>query len=221
MAADESPPPALTVRAAVQDLGEGLVGWERGLLYTLRRSLWAPARLAREYVEGRSQAPVRPLRYLLLAIAVYSAVSWWWLSGVGGGRAAELGAEQLAQAEWITRNAAWIVALVLPPMAWLLRVGSMGRISGMLALCLLAYVQANALLLNALLQTPAGQFAPIWLPQAINLLLLGYFLAAMAALHGAPRWRAWLLALVVLVAGQLVNAAVVLAALRWVRPLLP
>lgn len=214
-------PSPLTVRAALGDLGEGLFGWERGLLHTLRRSLWQPARLAREYVEQRSQAPVRPLRYLLLAVAVYSAVCWWWLSEVGGGRAAQLGAEQLAQAEWITRNAAWMVGLVIPPMAWLLHIGSAGRISGMLALCLLAYVQANALLVNALLQTPAGQFAPLWLSYTINLLLLGYFLAAMANLHGAPRWRAWLLALFALVAGQLINAGVVLAALRWIRPLLP
>ena len=213
-------PSPLTVRSALHDLGEGLFGWERGFLYTLRRSVLEPARLARDYVEQRSQAPVRPLRYLLLAIALYSALVWWWVGELGGGRASTLSGEQLEQAQWLTRHAAWMVALVLLPMAWLLKLGSGGRISGMLALCLLAYVQANALLLNALLQTPSGQYAPVWLPMLINLVVLGYVLSAMATLHGAPRWRGWLLAIGVLVAGQLVNAGVVLAALHWIRPLL-
>ena len=205
----------LTWREILQDLRENLIGDERGLWYTFRRAWRNPRGLAFDHVQRRDGAAVRPLRYLLLAVAIYSTVSWWLLSKAPWPRALVLSELQMRQAEFSIQHAGLLVLVILPLFALLVHLLSLRRVRLLPILVMLSYAQSQVLLAQALLVTPLALFASQALAVGPSLLLAVYLWWAVAGVLPGPRWRAWLLALLALAGAQLLNNLVVSAALRW------
>ncbi len=210
MAEREPPRGALTVGEIWQDLADGLFSFERGLPYTFATLWWKPATQARRYLATRDPALIRPLRYLLVAVAVYSALTWALLSQFAD--FAELGAtgQQVAQTELVLRHAAWLVLLILPLIALLMRVLAWrSPLRFIDALVLLAYAQAQVLLGQALLVVPVAVFGSNLLAQIVGTLISLYMVFAIATFIPTRRWWAWIAAVLTVVLGTLANAVIV------------
>ncbi len=203
----ETPP--LSAREIWRDVVDGLFSTERGLPYTFATLWWKPARQARGYVETRDPRLLRPLRYLLLAVAFYSTVTWWMFQRFGHRLGNALDATAMLQIEAMLQHAGWLVLLVLPLVALLLHLASWRRTPLLSALVLLAYAQAQVLFGQALVAVPAML---LWHPlagQACGLLLSVYMLLTVGRFVGGGWLRATWVAVVTVAGGTLINVGVV------------
>jgi hypothetical protein len=208
----EAPPPRreLSPGEVWQDIADGLFSLERGLPYTFATLWWKPATQARRYVATRDPTLIRPLRYLLVSVAFYSAVVWTLISQVADRQTLGLGETQMAQLETVLQHAGWLVLLILPLVAlivWLLAWGSGLRL--LEALVLLAYAQAQVLLAQALLVVPAAVLGLTIAAQLTGLAAGIYMVAALAGFIPGNRWRAWAAAIATVILGTLLNGVVV------------
>jgi hypothetical protein len=208
----EAPPPRRELSASEvwQDIADGLFSLERGLPYTFATLWWKPATQARRYVATRDPTLIRPLRYLLVSVAFYSAVVWTLISQVADRQTLGLGETQMAQLETVLQHAGWLVLLILPLVAlivWLLAWGSGLRL--LEALVLLAYAQAQVLLAQALLVVPAAVLGLTLTAQLAGLAAGIYMVAAIAGFIPGNRWRAWAAAIASVILGTLLNGVVV------------
>lgn len=205
----------LTLRALGRDLWDETFGLERGAGRTFV-DLWRrPAVVAQRYCATRDPRYVRPLRYLLVAVAAYSAAAWLLLTY--GDLAARMGLEpaQLRRMSFAIQHTGALVLVVVPLVAvvlWLLRRAWGLRL--LEALVLVAYTQAQVLWAAVLIGMGASLLRWSWLDNAIAVLLFGYLAWAWSGLGGGRRWLAVVLAALAIVAGTLINDVVVGTAMR-------
>lgn len=175
-----SPPPQgpLTLSEAAADLLEATLGHERGLLYTLRLAVSQPLQLAEGYVDERSQAPIRPLRFLIGCIALYSAVVWWLLDRGAAWLGRPLPAKELDQIGLLLQYAGLFAAVVLPCMALIVHLLSGRRVAVIKALALLCYANGTVLLWGAGVVIPSALLGPPWLAVAFGVVGAAYLWAA-------------------------------------------
>lgn len=218
----EAPQPGhgpLSLSALRRDLAAELFSLERGLLHTFVQVWRAPAAVAARYVATRDPGLVRPVRYLLIAVAAYSALAWFLMSKLGLAERLALTPVQSAQSEFVIQHAGWIVLVVVPAIAGLLRAFEYPRAGSYVhALVLVAYTQAQALWVQALVLTPLAFLALPWLPAAVSLLVAAWLLWAWSRYYPGRPVRAWVAAVVALVAGTAFNQVAVQLALRWFGP---
>lgn len=218
----ETPPSGhgpLSIAALRRDLAAELLSFERGLPHTFVQVWRAPAVVAARYVHTRDPGLVRPLRYLLVAVAGYSALAWLLMSKLGLAERLALTPLQSAQSEFVIQHAGWIVLVVVPAIAGLLRAFEGPRAGSYVhALVLVAYTQAQALWVQALVLTPLAFLALPWLPAAVSLVVAVWLLWAWSRYFPGRPWRGWIAALVALVSGTAINQLVVQFALRWFGP---
>ena len=209
----------LTVSALRRELAAELFNLERGLAHTFVQVWRAPAATAARYARTRDATLVRPVRYLLIAGAGYSALAWLLLTRLGLAERLALTPAQSAQSGFIIQHAGWIVLVVVPAIAGRLRAFEYPRAGSYAhALVLVAYTQAQALWVQALVLTPLAFLALPWLPAVVSLLMAIWLLWAWSRYYPGRPVRAWIAAFVALVAGTAINQVVVQLALRWFGP---
>lgn len=202
--------PPVTLEEVLSEVGDEFLSLDRGLPGTMLALCLRPARVARAYLFERDRRYVRPLRYLLLSIALGLLASWIVLDKLG--MRASLGASEraLQQSSFLLEHAALLTLLVLPLVAGAMRLLFHGlKLRYLDALVLLAYTQAQVNLLSLL--------ALGWLVLAgdndgqgvLGLVAAVYLVWSWAGFAQGPAWRRWLAAVLSLVAGQLINAGVV------------
>lgn len=188
--------------------------WDRGLVGTFLSLNWRPAYVVREYVYEREARYTPPWRYLLFAVLVNVSVTWLVLDNVRLPERASI-APGNAQLTFLLDNAALLTLLMLPLFALAMRVCFIGlKVRYVDALVVLFYAQGHLDLLSlaslAVLAATGSEALAAW----VQPLLLVYFIWACAAFARGPWWWRILAGIATLVACQLINGAVVLAALR-------
>lgn len=209
----------LTVSALRRELAAELFNLERGLAHTFVQVWRAPAATAARYARTRDATLVRPVRYLLIAVAGYSALAWLLLTRLGLAERLALTPAQSAQSGFIIQHAGWIVLVVVPAIALLLRAFHPPRSGSYVeALVLVAYTQAQGLWYQALVLTPLAFLATPWASTAATLAMMAWLLWAWSGHFPGRIVRGCFAALVALVAGTALNQGVVYLALRWFGP---
>ena len=209
----------LSLSALRRDLVAELFNLERGLAHTFVQVWRAPAATAARYVRTRDATLVRPVRYLLIAVAGYSALAWLLLTQLGLAERLALTPAQSAQSGFIIQHAGWIVLVVVPAIALLLRAFQPPRGGSYVeALVLVAYTQAQGLWYQALVLTPLAFLATPWASTTATLAVMAWLLWAWSGAFPGRIVRGWIAALFALVAGTALNQGVVYLALRWFGP---
>lgn len=188
--------------------------WDRGLIGTFVTLCWRPARVPRAYIYERDTGFTAPWRYLLFAVLVSVTATWLVIKNVDLPQQTPV-ASGNAHLGFLLDNAALLTLLTLPIFALAMRICFIGlRVRYVDALVVLFYTQGHIDLLSlgslGVLALTKSEAAAAWLQPV----LLIYFVWACAAFAKGPWWWRVLAAFATLVACQLVNAAVVYAALH-------
>lgn len=208
------PPTAVTLRELLLDTRDELLQWEHGLPGTLRWLLQRPVLVVRSFVWQRSPRFVRPLRLLLLSVAVYVLTDWFVHRQLG---LKVTDAERNAFGEFLLEHIAVLQLLLLPLMALVMRLLFHGlQLRYVDALVTLGYSQAmvnlaSALLLLALVWWPGN----VWLQIGHTVLLVGYVLWFWAGTGVGPAWWRWLAAVGTLLLAQSLNTVFLSLLARW------
>ena len=205
----------VTLRNILAEAGDEFLSWDRGLLGTVSALCTRPAAVARAYLFERSRRYVRPLRYLVVSIALSVLASWIVLDQQG--MRGRLGASAKVQQEGslLLEHAAILTLLVLPFVAGAMRLLFHGlRVRYVDALVVLAYSQAQVNLFSLLALAWLAASGNNAAQPPLSVLAVAYLLWSWASFAQGPAWRRWLAAAITLVAGQLINSAFVLSALR-------
>jgi hypothetical protein len=222
MSAPAPPEPSkpLTLRAVSRELADELFSVDRGMLHTFVRLWVEPSAATQRYVERRDARLTPPARYLVVAIAVSTAVTWFVMSKLGLASHLGLKPSQVAQSEWVSQNTGWLVLLVLPPVIAVLRVfdRQRGAQAWASAAVLVAYTQAQSLWAQLLVVIPLAYLPTVWASGAASVVLSVWLLWAWTRYLGRPWWRAGLGALLAVVLGTLVNQLALWALWRWFGP---
>lgn len=209
----------LSMSALRRDLAAELFSLERGLAHTFIQVWRAPAATAVRYVRNRDATLVRPVRYLLIAVAGYSALAWLLLSRLGLAERLAFTPAQSAQSGFIIQHAGWIVLIVVPAIALLLRALQPPRSGSYVeALVLVAYTQAQSLWYQALVLAPLAFLATPWPSTAATVSVMAWLLWAWSGYFPGRIVRGWLAAALALLAGTALNQGIVYLALRWFGP---
>lgn len=205
MSDPEQPNNPVTLREILQDTRDEVLQWDHGLPGTLHWLLRKPALVIRHYLWQRSGRFTKPLRFLLLSVAVTILMDWLvhrqlgWKSLVTP--AADLD-------NFLIENSAVLLLLILPVIALVFRLCFFGlQIRYVDALVTLAYTQSvvnliGALIILALPLLPAQRIVLT----AISLLLLVYTIWVWSSVAIGAAWRRWLAAIITLVLAQVANA---------------
>jgi len=208
------PAEPVTLRELLLDARDELLQWERGLPGTLRWLLQRPALVVRSFVWQRSPRFVRPLRFLLLSVAVFVLTDWFIHQQLG---LKVVDGKRDAFADFLLEHIAVLQVLLLPLMALLMRLLFQGlQLRYVDALVTLGYSQAmvnlaSALLLLLLVWWPAN----VLLQAGHTVLVVIYVLWAWASTGIGPAWRRWLAAVATLLLAQTLNAAFLALLARW------
>jgi hypothetical protein len=209
-------PRQVTLKEILDEASDELFSLDRGLPGTFLSLCWRPAHVVRAYLFARdARRYVRPLRYLLLSIALSVAASWLVLDKWGFRDRLGASEQALAQTSFLLEYAAVLTLLVLPLIATALRLAFHGlQVRYVDALVLLGYTQAQINLLSLL---GLGWLAVSGSNDAqVPLALVGtaYLVWSWSGFATGPAWRRWLSSLLALVLGQVINAAVVWGVIR-------
>lgn len=200
----ELPSNPVTLREILLETRDEVLQWDHGLPGTLHWLLRQPALVIRHYLWQRSGRFTKPLRFLLISVALTILMDWLVHRQLGW-RSMVTPAADLDN--FLIENSALLLLLILPIIALVFRLCFIGlRIRYVDALVTLAYTQSVINIIGALtiLTLP-------WLPAqrialtAISLLLLVYTLWVWSGVAIGPAWRRWLAALLTLLLGQVLN----------------
>jgi hypothetical protein len=189
--------------------------WDRGLVGTFLALMWRPASVVRAYVIGRDARYSKPWRYLIFSIFVSIAAVWLARNGFAPG--SRHVAVQQDQTSFLMDNAAWLTGAVLPIVAFAMRIAFIGLnmrfVDCLVALC---YTQGQVNLVGILSVVANSVIRSSALDAPLSIAIVLYLVWAWADVAQGPLWRRLAAAIVSLVAAQLINAAIVLAVLRFV-----
>ena len=197
----------VTLREIGAELSAEYLQWDRGLPGTFVAVTLRAGAVARDYLERRGAAWVRPLRYLLLSILASVAVSWLAYERLGLARAQDATGE----APFLLENAALLTLLILPLVAAVMRALFHGLgVRYVDALVVLGYTQAQAnwfATATPLLLLAGAPALPASLAFAVA--VSAWLVWSWAGFARGPAWRRWLSAAGTLVLGQAINGLVV------------
>ncbi len=204
----------VTLGELAAGLRDDFLQWDRGLIGTFIALLWKPGAVARSFIETRDPRWSKPWRYLLVAVVLNIAATWFVLDYLDFRNRLGINA-QVEQASALLDNAALVTLIVLPIVALLMRVCFIGlSVRYVDALIVLFYTQAQVVLFGlvalAVLAITGSQAAAM----PVSIVIVAYFIWAWASFARGPWWRRILGAVLTLILGQIVNAIVVTAALR-------
>lgn len=205
MSDPEQPNNPVTLREILQETRDEVLQWDHGLPGTLHWLLRQPALVIRHYLWQRSGRFTKPLRFLLLSVAVTILMDWLVHRQLGW-RSLVTPAADLDN--FLIENSAVLLLLILPIIALVFRLCFFGlQIRYVDALVTLAYTQSvvnliGALIILALPLLPAQRIVLT----AISLLLLVYTIWVWSSVAIGPAWRRWLAAIITLVLAQIANA---------------
>ncbi|WP_157591331.1 DUF3667 domain-containing protein [Permianibacter aggregans] len=214
MSDPEQPNNPVTLREILQETRDEVLQWDHGLPGTLHWLLRQPALVIRHYLWQRSGRFTRPLRFLLLSVAVTILMDWLVHRQLGW-RSLVTPAADLDN--FLIENSAVLLLLILPIIALVFRLCFFGlQIRYVDALVTLAYTQGlinffGALMILLLPLAPAQRIVLI----VVTLMMMMYTLWAWSSVAVGPVWRRWLAALGALVLAQVANAAY-LQLINWV-----
>ena len=205
----------VTLRNILDEAGDEFLSWDRGLLGTVSGLCTRPAEVARAYLFERSRRYVRPLRYLVVSIALSVLASWWVLDQQGMREHLGASTKAIWQGSLLLEHAAIITLIVLPLVAGAMRLLFHGmRVRYVDALVVLAYSQAQVNLFQILAVAWLAAIGNSAADLPVSLLAAAYLLWSWASFAQGPAWRRWLAAVLTLVAGQLINGVIVVLAIR-------
>jgi Protein of unknown function (DUF3667) len=201
----------ITLGELAAGVRDDLFQWDRGIVGTFIGLLWKPGRVIRGFLEDRDERYAKPWRYLIFGVLANVAAAWFVLDNLGYRDALGI-ARQSDQIGFILDNAAIITLVVLPLVALIMRVCFLGlNVRYIDALVALFYTQGQVNLFGVM--SVAGM--ALARSQAANVpfiaLTLIYFIWAWASFASGPWWRRLLAAALTLVAGQIINGAIVYA----------
>jgi hypothetical protein len=210
--------PALSGRVTLAELVGGMrdefLQWDRGLVGTFLALMWRPASVVRAYVIDRDARYSKPWRYLLFSIFVSIAAVWLARNGFGPGPPHV--SLQQDQVSLLMDNAAWLTGAVLPLAAIAMRIAFIGLnlrfVDCLVALC---YTQGQVNLVSILSIAANSVSGSSALDAPLSIVIVVYLVWAWAEVAHGPLWRRLAAAVISLVAAQLINAAIVLAVLRF------
>jgi hypothetical protein len=210
--------PAITGPVTLAELVGGMrdefLQWDRGLVGTFLALMWRPALVVRAYVIDRDPRYAKPWRYLIFSIFVSIAAVWLARSVFGPG--SRHVAVQQDHVSFLMDNAAWLTGAVLPIAALAMRLAFIGLnlrfVDCLVALC---YTQGQVNLVGILSIVANSVTGSSLLDAPLSVAIVLYLVWAWAAVAQGPLWRRLAAAVVSLVAAQLINAAIVLAVMRF------
>lgn len=204
----------VTLAELVGGMRDEFLQWDRGLAGTFLALMWRPAFVVRAYIVDRDARYSKPWRYLVFSIFVSVAAVWLARNGLGPG--AHHVAVQQGQVSFLMDNAAWLTGAVLPFAALAMRIAFMGLnlrfVDCLVALC---YTQGQVNLVGILAVLVNSVTGSSVSDAPLSIVIVLYVVWAWAAVAHGPLWRRLAAAVVSLVAAQLINAAIVLAILRF------
>lgn len=213
----EEPRP-LTLRDSWLEFADEFLSWDRGLGGTFRRLWSAPGEVMRDYTRRRLNHHTRPLRYLLLSIAVNIIVLWLITGHLGWGPRLGIQPEDEGLVAFLTEHAALFTLFILPFGAALMRLLYTGLdLRYVDALVALAYTQAQVNWTQSLVMPVAAALDRPALLGVISVGLGLYVVYAWASCGVGPAWRRWSCAFLTLVAIQALNSVIVLGVDRYLR----
>lgn len=208
---------------------DALVDWDGRLWTTLRGLTLRPGQVCAEYVDGRRQSYVPPLRYCLLALLLNLLIGQFISVEIDADLPASMSAEQqqafhalfLEFRQLAVAHADWVALIGVPLIALLYRLLMWGRQRN------LAECMAFALYLCGHISVLMALFSPIkWLgPGAAALLRvlvlsLMYCIAA-RVFFAVGWWRALISSLLVVAASFLISFLALIALAWWQGSLQP
>ncbi len=210
-------PRSMTLEAVGREVADELFSFDRGFLHTFVRLWVEPLNVVRRYVHERDARLTRPVRYLLITVAITTAAAWLLVSQLGLARHLRMSPEALAQWEFLTKNTSWIVFLVLPFVILIIREFDRvrGDLAAVSAAAMVTYTQAQVLWVQLIVAVPLAYLPWRW-PGAVAMLLISLWLYVLWVKHlGRPWWRSALGALLALVVAFVVNQLVIITMLHF------
>lgn len=206
-ASDSATQSPVTLTEILTEIRDETLQWDHGLPGTFRRLWLTPASVIRAYLWQRSNQYSKPLRYVLISVALGLLVNWFIHDKLG--YSSILRSNESDVDQFIRDNAAVLTLLLLPLMAVVMRLLFHGlQIRYVDALVTLTYTQGQVNFASALL-TPAVVFLPgsRYVVAAISLFLIVYLLWAWSSVAIGAAWRRWLAALLTLALSQALNGS--------------
>lgn len=209
-----TPEDLVTLRELLIEARDEALQWDRGFPGTVRWLVQQPTLVIRGLLWQRSQRFTRPLRFLLITVAIAVLMEWLIRDQLGWGSAAS---EQAKLDSFLLEHAAILQLLLLPLIAAFMRLCFFGlQLRYVDALVTMAYVQGMVNLLGALMLPLQADYPYAnWLTGAAGLVLVGYALWVWASVAIGPAWRRWLASVLLLVLSSLLNAVFLKLLERW------
>ena len=204
----------VTLRELLIEARDEALQWDRGFPGTVRWLLQQPTQVIRGLLWQRSHRFTRPLRFLLITVAIAVLMEWLIRDQFGWAGAAS---EQAKLDSFLLEHAAILQLMLLPLIAAFMRLCFFGlHVRYVDALVAMAYVQGMVNLLGALmLPLQTGYPYANWVTAAGGLLLVGYALWVWASVAIGPAWRRWLASVLLLLLSSLLNAVFLKLLERW------
>lgn len=201
----------ITLGELAAGVRDDLLQWDRGIVGTFIGLLWKPGRVIRGFLEDRDERYAKPWRYLIFGVLANVAAAWFVLDSLGYREA--LGIEQQSdRIAFILDNAAIITLVVLPFVALVMRICFIGlNVRYIDALVALFYTQGQVNLFSVLSVATMALTGSQAANAPFIALTLIYFVWAWASFASGPWWRRLVAAVLTLVAGQIINGAIVYA----------
>ena len=200
----------VTLREIAAEFGDEFLSWDRGLPGTFFALFVRPARVVRAYLDERSRRYTRPLRYLLLSVALGLLANWWAYDHGDAERLLSPQEQQLRQSAFLIEHAALMTLLILPLVAVGMRLAFAGLgLRYVDALVLLGYTQAQVNLVSLVIPLWHATVGSRVLDVPVVIAVIGYLIWAWASTARGRAWRRWLSAVIAFVLAQAINAGVV------------
>ncbi len=198
----------VTLREIVVEARDELLQWDRGFPGTARWMLVDPKQVIRSYLWQRSNRFTKPLRYLLVCVAIGLLMDWLIHQKLALN---SILAPDTQLDNFLLQHTAVLQLLLLPLMALVLRLMFHGlRLRYVDALIALCYTQAQINLIGAgiipLVALLPGDRAIV---TATSLLMVCYSLWIWSSVAVGDAWRRWLAAILSLLLSQLLNSGFV------------
>ena len=200
----------VTLREIAAEFGDEFLSWDRGLPGTFIALFARPAAVARAYLIERSHKYTRPLRYLLLSIALSLLANWWAYDYRAAAQLLTAQEQQLRESVFLVEHAALLTLLILPLVALAMRAAFAGlQVRYVDALVLLGYTQAQVNLVSLAIPLWHATVGTRLLDLPVTLVLVVYLVWAWASNAQGRGWRRWSAAMLAFILAQTINAAVV------------
>ena len=206
---------SLSIRDVFSEINDEFFSLDRGLPGTFLQLSWRPRDVIRSYLNERTRRFTRPLRYLLIAIALSLLVGW--LAYDHFGAVAVLGETErkIRESEWLVEHSALLTLLFLPVLALVIRLCFFGlNVRYIDALVTLGYTQAQVHLFSLVLPIWHAAFSNRLADLPVTALVLAYLVWAWSSVADGPLWRRLLAAVFALFLAQTLNG-LMLGGVLW------